>query len=165
MPIPRSLRSLTPLAVTMFVICSAQRVEHRLQTAVAVQRARGSVDLAGRVGDRLLGHLAAGTVDDRVVGVDEGLDPGLDRVAVEGRLGDADAAGEPVTPLSVMRRPGTTLSSTLLLEFRGAPPSSDVLGVELAESGVVYAASSLSIPPETVKSDSEPVLREDMTRR
>src|SRR3954463_14870392 len=64
-----------------------------------------------------------------------------------------------------MRRPGTTFSSTLLLELWGAPPSSTYSASSLLRSGVAYAASSLSRPPETVKSESEPVLREDMTRR
>ena len=46
-----------------------------------------------------------------------------------------------------------------------APPSSEYSASSLLRSGVAYDASSESGPPETVKSDCDPVVREDSTSR
>ena len=91
----------------------------------------------------------------------------LSRIAIERRLArPRSSSAYAVTALSVMRRPGIAFSSTFVFDESGAPPSIEYTASRALRSGVWYAASSASTPPlETVKSEVEPVMREDSTSR
>src|SRR4051794_7645370 len=75
-------------------------------------------------------------------------------------------AGAVLTPLSVTRTPGMALSRVLVVEVTAGAPSSEYSASSVAVSCVVYVESALSTPfAVTVKSEAEPVLRAERTRR